>query len=107
VQWWFIRQTLERELGESLMPVHANGNDWDPSVQPEKFLPSSHRKTTGYARASAYPSAVAETYMQRRYNQAAGTVTGMNQIATSFQKQGISIDYTPVTLPPLQVAHSA
>lgn len=108
INWPFVRQRVEEELGdEMLTPVPDTNGKWDPSIHPEKFLVGGKRKTAGYARASALAPEVAGKYVQRRYNSAVGVVGGLDRLVSSYQKQGLAIDYKPAGLPPLRLSHAA
>lgn len=108
INWPFVRQRVEEELGdEVLTPVPDTNGKWDPSIHPEKFLPGAKRKTAGYARASALAPEVAVKYAQRRYNGALGAWNGMERLVSSYQKQGIGIEYHPAALPPLRLSQAA
>jgi hypothetical protein len=102
IQWPYIREQVEAELGERLMPFVA-GNGFDPEIHPEKFLPSARHKTDGYARAAAMSPQIAKLYAQRRYNQAIGMIQSTERLLLAFQKQGVPIGFTPAPLPQLTV----
>ena len=106
IQWPFVRESVEHELGESLVPIPENDDRYDPEIHPEKFLPGAKRKTAGYARASVLAVPVVETWVQRRFAQAAGSLKSLERLAISCQQQGIPIGFTPGTLPTLQIGIS-
>jgi hypothetical protein len=103
IHWDVIRHMAENDLGEQLVPV-PEINGWDPSTHPEKFLPSSKRKTAGYARASALDPAVAKLHAERRIHWVAGAIGSANRLLLSYQNQGLAL---PVTTVPQLIAPTA
>lgn len=104
IHWNVIRDMAETDMGEKLVPV-AEGNGWDPTIQPEKFLPSSHRRTAGYSRASALDPAVAALHVQRRINWTAGCIGSVNRVIESYTKQGLPVP--AIVVPQLMIATTA
>lgn len=110
IQWPYIREVIEKELGgEALQPIAnapptTNGHAWDPEIHPEKFLPGANNPTAGYARATTVAPAVARKYAQRRYNVMSGYVRATDRVLTSYQRQGLISGYKPMTMQPLQLS---
>jgi len=103
IEWGYIREMLEQELGCKLVPVSARDTgEYDPELSPEKFLPGAYHPTIGWAMPAEY-ARVAMVWADRRSKVVIGAARSLDAMVTSYQKQGLPITYRPGTLPVLEL----
>lgn len=102
IDWTWLRDRLETELGCKLTPLGTRDTDRkrDPGTSPEYFLPGANHPTLGYAMPAELP-AVSMAWADRRFKVAVGTIRSVDSLALSLQQQGLPITYKPATMPVL------
>lgn len=101
VEWGYIRETLEHELGGKLIPIcRRTDGEWDPDLHPERFLPGAYHPTIGYAMPAEMQWA-SMVWADRRCKVAVGAMRSVEAMVATLQAAGLPVTYKPAVMPVL------